>query len=78
MMSRGQCPRGGGACECLHPPPSGNAVSAPVICVNKILGNQPLCHPLTKAFPYAYDYMGQAKTPVQASPSLSNGRPFMS
>ena len=21
MTSRGQCPRGGGACECLHPPP---------------------------------------------------------
>ena len=37
--------------------------------LNKILGNQPLCPPpLTKAFPYAYDYMGQAKTPVQASP----------
>ena len=29
MTSRGQCPRGG-ACECLHPPPSGNPVSAPV------------------------------------------------
>ena len=21
MTLRGQCPRGGGACECLHPPP---------------------------------------------------------
>ena len=32
MMSRGQCPRGGGACDCLHPPPpSGNPVSAPVL-----------------------------------------------
>ena len=32
MTSRGQCPRGGGACECLHPtPPSGNPVSAPDI-----------------------------------------------
>ena len=32
MTSRGQCPRGGGggACEI---PPSGNPVSAPVICV---------------------------------------------
>ena len=27
MTSRGQCPRGGGACECLHPT-SGNPVSA--------------------------------------------------
>ena len=31
MTSRRQCPRGGGACEI--PPPSGNPVSAPVICV---------------------------------------------
>ena len=30
MTSRRQCPRGGGACEI---PPSGNPVSAPVICV---------------------------------------------
>ena len=29
MTSHGQCPRGGGACECLHPPLSGNPVSAP-------------------------------------------------
>ena len=35
------------------PPPSGNPVSAPVICV-KFRANQPLCPPLTKAFPYAY------------------------
>ena len=31
MTSRRQCPRGGGACECLDPPPSGNPVSAPDI-----------------------------------------------
>ena len=30
MTSHGHCPRGEGACECLHPPPSGNTVSAPV------------------------------------------------
>ena len=35
------------------PPPSGNPVSAPVICV-KFRANRPLCPPLTKAFPYAY------------------------
>ena len=84
MTSRGQCPRGGGACECPRvgvffqffggwmtsrgqclrggacgmssPPPSGNPLSAPVICV-KFRANQPLCPPppLTKAFPYASD-----------------------
>ena len=49
MTSRGQCPRGGGACEI---PPSGNPVSAPVICV-KFWAINPSA-PLTKAFPYAY------------------------
>ena len=49
-MSKG----GGVLVECLHPPPpSGNPVSARVICV-KFRANQPLCPPLTKAFPYAY------------------------
>ena len=50
MTSRRQCPRGvGGACEI---PPSGNPVSAPVICV-KFWAINPSA-PLTKAFPYAY------------------------
>ena len=32
MTSRRQCPRGGGACECLQAPPlSGNPVSAPEV-----------------------------------------------
>ena len=47
----------GGACGMSSPtpPPSGNPVSAPVICV-KFRANQPLCPPPpTKAFPYAYD-----------------------
>ena len=44
-MSKG----GGGACEI---PPSGNPVSAPVICV-KFWAINPSA-PLTKAFPYAY------------------------
>ena len=52
-MSKGG---GGVLVECLHPPPSGNPLSAPVICV-KFRANQPLCPPpLTKAFPYAYAY----------------------
>ena len=33
MTSRRQCPRGGGGGACEIPPPSGNPVSAPVICV---------------------------------------------
>ena len=35
---------GGGACGMSSPPPSGNPVSAPVICV-KFRANQPLCPP---------------------------------
>ena len=52
-MSKG----GGGACGMSSPPPppSENPVSAPVICVI-FRANQPLCPPLTKAFPYAYVY----------------------
>ena len=42
--------KGGGACEI---PPSGNPVSAPVICV-KFWAINPSAPPLTKAFPYAY------------------------
>ena len=45
MTSRRQCPGGGGgACGMSSPPPSGNPVSAPVICV-KFRANQPLCPP---------------------------------
>ena len=52
MTSRRQCPRGGGgACEI---PPSGNPVSAPVICVKFWAINPSAPPPLTKAFPYAY------------------------
>ena len=43
MTSRRQCPRGGGLWN-VSPPPSGNPVSAPVICV-KFRANQPLCPP---------------------------------
>ena len=42
MTSRRQCPRGGGG-ACEIPPPSGNPVTAPVLC--KILGSQPLRPP---------------------------------
>ena len=52
MTSRRQCPRGGGG-ACEIPPPSGNPVSAPVICVIFWAINPSA--PLTKAFPYAYD-----------------------
>ena len=34
MTSRGQCPRGGCACECLHPPPPFRK-SAPVFLLSK-------------------------------------------
>ena len=48
MTSRGQCPRG----VLVKSPPSGNPVSAPVICVIfRAINPSP---PLTKAFPYAY------------------------
>ena len=50
MTSRRQCPRGGGVL--VKSPPSGNPVSAPVICV-KFWAINPSA-PLTKAFPYAY------------------------
>ena len=45
MTSRGQCPKGVCACECLHPPPPfrKSCIRACYLC--KILGNQPLCPP---------------------------------
>ena len=49
MTSRRQCPGGG---VLVKSPPSGNPVSAPVICV-KFWAINPSA-PLTKAFPYAY------------------------
>ena len=44
--------KGGGACEI--PPFRKSCIRACYLC--KILGNQPLRPPLTKAFPYAYVY----------------------
>ena len=54
VMSKG----GGVLVECLHPPPSGNPVSAPVICVK--FRAKP---PLTKAFPYAFGYSAPGPGP---------------
>ena len=63
MTSRRQCPRArGGGClwNVFTAPPSGNPVSAPVICV-KFRANQPLCPPpppnqsgLIRLWPYWY------------------------
>ena len=51
MTSRRQCPRGGGCLwNVFTPPPSGNPVSAPVICV-KFRANQPLCPPPNQSVP---------------------------
>ena len=48
MTSRGQCPRGGGACGYLC----------------KISGKSTPLPPLTKAFPYAYECIPMAMPPV--------------
>ena len=45
MTSRGQCPRGVCACECLHPPLSGNPVSAPACGSLLLIAIQTLKHP---------------------------------
>ena len=53
MTSRGQCPRGAGACGMSYPPPLQEILYPRLLSVYNFGQINPSA-PLTKAFPYAY------------------------